>query len=85
MGYKEKGTLKNRSGGYLVSGLQFFSKTWYKFCPVVKKVLEMTIVQSLKVSNDLVKVNVNVSQVPWNHAVYNRELTQADVTALANP
>ena len=27
----------------------------------------MTIVQSLKVSDDLVKVSVNVSQVPWNH------------------
>jgi hypothetical protein len=27
----------------------------------------MMIAQALKVSNDLVKVSVNVSQVPWNH------------------
>jgi hypothetical protein len=32
-----------------------------------KKVLEMIIAQALKVSNDLVKVSLNVSQVPWNH------------------
>ena len=67
MGYKAERTLKNRSGGYLVFGLQLFSKKWYNVCPMVKKVLEMIIAQALKVSNDLVKVSVNVSQVPWNH------------------
>jgi hypothetical protein len=30
----------------------------------------MIIAQALKVSNDLVKVSVNVSQVPWNHPKY---------------
>ena len=37
MGHNEKGTLKNRSGGYLVFPLQLVSKRWYKFCSVVKK------------------------------------------------
>ena len=30
-----------------------------------QKVLEVIITQALKVSNDLVRVGVNVSQVPW--------------------
>jgi len=36
-GYKAKDTLKNRSEGYLVFALQILRKTWYNFCPMVKK------------------------------------------------
>ena len=41
-----------------------------------KKVLELFLIQALKVSNDLESVGVNVSQVPWNHPVIkqNREV-----------
>jgi hypothetical protein len=34
---------------------------------MVKKVFEMIIAQVLHVSSDSVKVNVNASQVAWNH------------------
>ena len=39
-----------------------------------KQVLELIITQALKVSNDLAKVDVNVSQVPWKDPITINEL-----------